>query len=142
VFVNTRWQGDIGELSAAAWLASKGARVALPVCHSPDWDLVAEIMGELVRVQVKTSTVVSHGRWRVALCTKGGNQSWNRVTKWFDSGRCDYLFAHVGDGRRWFIPTVFLNARNAVVLGGRRYAQFEIEPGMPLPDQTRLDLAA
>ena len=130
--MNTRQQGDIGELGAAAWLASKGVPVALPLGHSPDWDLVAEIMGELVRVQVKTSTVCQRGLWTVFLCTKGGNRSWSGVTKHLDGSRCDYLFAHVGDGRRWFIPVAFLEARNSVVLGGRKYAQFEVERGEPL----------
>jgi hypothetical protein len=142
VFVNRRRQGDIGELSAAGWLAAKGVPVALPLGHSPDWDLVAEIMGRLVRVQVKTSTVRHRDRWRVSLCTKGGNRSWSGVVKHFDSRRCDYLFVHVGDGRRWFIPAVFLKARNAVVLGGRRYGQFEVEPGLPLPEQTLGERAA
>jgi hypothetical protein len=132
--MNRRQQGDIGELGAAAWMASKGVPVALPLNHSPDWDLAAEIMGNLVKVQVKTSTVRVRDRcWRVTLCTRGGNRSWNGVTKHLDSTRCDYLFAHVGDGRRWFIPVVFLEARSAVILGGRRYAQFEVEPGLPLP---------
>jgi hypothetical protein len=142
VFVNSRQQGDIGELSAAGWLAAKGVPVAMPVGHSPDWDLVAEIMGTLVRVQVKTSTVCRRGRWRVSLCTKGGNRSWSGVVKHLDSSRCDYLFVHAGDGRRWFIPTVFLNARNTVVLGGRKYCQFEVERGLPLPQQTLRDRAA
>ena len=49
-----REQGDFGELSAMQWLASQGASVALPVGHSPDWDLIAELDGRLLRVQVKT----------------------------------------------------------------------------------------
>ena len=140
--MNRRQQGDIGELSAAAWLAGKGAPVALPLGHSPDWDQVTQIMGRLVSVQVKTSTVSRRGRWTVSLCTKGGNQSWNGVAKHLDSTRCDYLFVHVGDGRRWFIPTVFLEGRSAVVLGGRKYAQFEFERGESLPGWAALRLAS
>ena len=137
MFVHGRLQGDIGELSAASWLAAQCVPVAVPLSPSPDWDLVAEINGQLVRVQVKTSTVSSGTRWKVSLRTKGGNRSWSGTTKHLDATRCEYRFVHVGDGRRWLIPTAFLEARNAVVLGGRKYAQFEIEPGMPLPMQTR-----
>jgi Holliday junction resolvase-like predicted endonuclease len=50
-----REQGDLGELSAMEWLASQGARIAIPVFHSPDWDLIAEAGGRVFRVQVKTS---------------------------------------------------------------------------------------
>lgn len=35
-----REQGDIGELSAMHWLAEQGARLYLPVGHSPDVDLI------------------------------------------------------------------------------------------------------
>jgi hypothetical protein len=52
---NPRRQGDIGELSAMEWLASVGAALYLPFGHSPDVDIVAELEGRLVRVQVKTA---------------------------------------------------------------------------------------
>src|SRR5437660_402443 len=55
-FVTTREQGDIGERSAMEWLGSVGAYVAIPIGHSPDWDVIAELAGRLLRVQVKTST--------------------------------------------------------------------------------------
>jgi hypothetical protein len=50
-----RRQGDLGELSAMEWFASKGAAIAVPLGHSPDWDFIAELGDKLVRVQVKTS---------------------------------------------------------------------------------------
>jgi hypothetical protein len=37
-----REQGDIGELSAMEWLASRGAHIYVPVGHSPDVDLVGQ----------------------------------------------------------------------------------------------------
>ena len=40
--VNRRVQGDIGELSAMEWLASKNATVWVPFTHSPHVDLMAE----------------------------------------------------------------------------------------------------
>ena len=112
--MNTRQQGDLGELSALSWLASKGLPVYVPFGHSPDCDLVTEAMGQLVRVQVKTSTVWRKGRWQVTLCTRGGNRSWSGLVKRLDASRCDYLFVHVGDGRRWFIPVNHLEAGSAV----------------------------
>ena len=97
-----RLQGDIGELSALAWLADQGADVFVPIGHSRDVDLIAIFGEQLLRVQVKTSTVVlSNRRYEVTLATRGGNRSWNGLVKRFSSKRCDYLFAHVGDGRRW-----------------------------------------
>ncbi|MEA2483104.1 MAG: endonuclease, partial [Thermoleophilaceae bacterium] len=116
--VHRRKQGDIGEASAIAWLAQKGALIFTPLFRSPDYDLVAEIHGRLVRIEVKTSNSrTPAGNWAVAICTRGGNQSWSGMTKRFDPGRCDFVFAHVGDGRRWFIPTDRVDGTTAIALG-------------------------
>jgi len=131
--MNTREQGDIGELSAMYWLAGIGAAVAIPLGHSPDWDLIAEIDGRLLRVQVKTSTCWHKKRWFVSVCTRGGNQSWNGIVKRLDPSRCDYLFVLAGDGRRWFIPSQAVGGGTAIQLGGPKYADFEVERGDPIP---------
>lgn len=130
--MNTRRQGDLGELSAANWFASRGARVAFPFGHSPDWDLVIELGNRLYRVQVKTSTFFRAERWEVGISTSGGNQSWNGVVKRFSPSRCDYLFVCVADGRRWCIPATKVDARCGLLLGGPKYAPFEVEPGRPI----------
>src|SRR3954449_8424902 len=102
--ISPRLQGDIGELSAMSWLARRGAKVFLPLGHSPDVDLVADFGDRLARVQVKTSTVFRDNRFEVTLATRGGNRSWNGVVKHFCPTQCDDLFVHAGDGRRWFLP--------------------------------------
>jgi PD-(D/E)XK endonuclease len=128
-----REQGDIGELSALCWLVDHGAKVSIPFGHSPDYDLIADFQSRLLRVQVKTGTFCRRGRWEVTLATYGGNQSWTGLVKRLDPTRCDYVFAHVGDGRRWFIPTNVIEGGRSIRLGGPKYAEFEVEPGDPLP---------
>ncbi len=54
---NPRQQGDVGEMSAADWLARNGFGVWIPLTHSPDMDLIAQRGATLFRIQVKTSTV-------------------------------------------------------------------------------------
>ena len=110
------------------WLASRGAKIAVPVGHNEHWDLIAEL-DEVLRVQVKTSGFWRNGRWEVTLCTRGGNRSWNGIVKRLDPTRFDYLFVHVGDGRRWFIPSAELAGSTSILLGGPKYAPFEVEPG-------------
>jgi hypothetical protein len=127
-----REQGDIGELSAMEWLASRGAHIYVPVGHSPDVDLVAEVSGDVSRIEVKTSTQRVGARWGVNIATRGGNQSWSGLVKRFDTSRCEFLFVHVGDGRRWLIPTGALDCESSLTLGGPKYAEFEIESGRPL----------
>ena len=115
------------------WLAEQGASIYLPIGHSPDVDLIADLDGRLLRVQVKTSRYLRNDRWCVLLATRGGNQSWTGVVKRFDASRYDYLFVLVGDGRRWFIPSSQIDGTTGVSLGGPKYAEFEVEPGLPIP---------
>ena len=127
-----RIQGDLGEWSAIGWLIDQGARVFLPLGHSPDVDLVADFGDSLARVQVKTSTVSRNGRFEVTLATRGGNRSWNGVVKHFCATRCDYLFVHVGDGRRWFIPSSAVEGGSGILVGGPKYEVYEVERDRPL----------
>ncbi len=115
------------------WLASHGASVYIPLGHSPDYDMLADFGDEVVRVQVKTSSHYRNGRWGVRISTMGGNRSWQGLVKRFHRSRCDWLFVHVGDGRRWFIPSDAVEAEIAVTLGGPKYAEYEVEPGDALP---------
>jgi hypothetical protein len=132
--MNPRRQGDLGEFSALEWLGSRGYPVWLPFGHSPDCDLITEINGRLIKVQVKTSTVVRNGRCEVTLCTRGGSRSWSGVVKRFSPERCDWLFVLVADGRRWFIPAAEVAGATSILLGGPKYAAYEVERGRPLTE--------
>jgi hypothetical protein len=127
-----RRQGDAGELSAMQWLVWAGAILWAPVFTHPDSDLIAEFGERLVRVQVKTSTCWRNNRWHVTLATRGGNQSWNGLVKRLDTNRCDALFVHVGNGRRWYIPASALGGGSGIALGGPKYSEYEVERGEPL----------
>ena len=114
------------------WLGSRGYGVFVPVGHSPDVDLVADDGEVLIRVQVKTTTLCRNRRWEVTLCTRGGNRSWNGLVKRFSAARCDWLFVLVADGRRWFIPAAAVGGGTGIMLGGPKYARFEVDTGRPL----------
>ena len=128
-----RQQGDLGEAAAIDWLTRIGACVAFPLFHSPDYDLIADLNGRLIRVQVKKSRRICNptGNYMLQLATSGGNQSWNGVVKMFDSARADFLFALVADGRRWFIPAEEIDGRRAISIGGAKYSEFQIGATAP-----------
>jgi PD-(D/E)XK nuclease superfamily protein len=129
-----RRQGDLGEAAAIQWLTSIGAVVSFPLFHSPNYDLIADLGGRLVRVQVKTSSC-KHGiadHFAVQLATSGGNQSWSGVVKKFDYARFDFLFVLVEDGRRWFIPSSEVQATHSITLGGDRYSEFQVDQAVAL----------
>jgi hypothetical protein len=134
--VNRRVQGDLGEFSAMEWLASRGALVWIPLGHSPDVDLMAELDDRLLRIQVKTSTLKAlrarmacggRLRSRRAEATEVGAGPPRRS----DPTKVDFLFVVVGDGRRWFLPANAIEGARSLRLGGRKYSEFEIEPGTP-----------
>ena len=141
VRLSPRLQGDIGEWSAIGWLIHQGAKVFLPLGHSPDVDLIADFGDRVARVQVKTSTVCRVKRWDVALATRGGNQSWSGVAKLFRPGQCDFLFVYVGDGRRWFIPSSAVEGGSGIRLGGPKYEDYEIESDVPLATEAERRIA-
>jgi hypothetical protein len=127
----------LGEASAIEWFTRCGWTVWTPLGHSPDADLIVELNGRVLRVQVKTSTCREARRdgtpqWHVSLATNGGNQSWSGVAKVFDPSRFDVLFALVGDGRRWLIPADAVEGNRGLSLGGVKYSEFEIEAGGPI----------
>jgi hypothetical protein len=115
------------------WFASKGAGLYFPIGHSPHCDFIAEFDDRLARVQVKSCTCYRLDRWQVTICTRGGNQSWSGLAKYFDPTLCDVLFVVVGDGRRWCIPSSAISVVRGITLGGPKYSEFEVEPGRPLP---------
>jgi hypothetical protein len=127
-----RRQGDAGELSAIEWLFSAGADVFVPLFTNPDVDLIGDFGDRVERVQVKTSSYRRDNRWEVMLATRGGNQSWSGRVKALDPTRCDSLFVHVGDGRRWYIPAGALGGCTHIVLGGPKYSGYEVHGGPPL----------
>ena len=75
---------------------------------------------------MKTATLFRKRRWEVAICTRGGNQSWNGIVKKFEQNRFDYLFVVVGDWRCWFIPSAEVRGQTSLRLGGPKYERFEI----------------
>jgi hypothetical protein len=133
-----RRQGDLGEGAAIDWLTRLGATVSFPLFHSPDYDLIADLRGRVLRVQVKTSSrEVLRGHFSVQLATNGGNQSWTGLVKEFDSTRFDFLFVLVQDGRRWFIPSSEIEGKHSICVGGDKYSEFKVGRAEPL-DQAAL----
>jgi Holliday junction resolvase-like predicted endonuclease len=138
--ISPRRQGDLGELSAMEWLGSQGYAVFYPIGRSPDCDLIVDDGCVLRRVQVKTTFQL----WfppRVQSITSQRRLR-QRVIKHFSASRCDSLFVAVADGRRWFIPAGAVDGGSGIVVGGPKYADFEVEPGRPLVSERPRSLSS
>ena len=137
--MNRRRQGDLGEASAIEWLTRVGATVWTPLGHSPDADLIAELEGHLLRIQVKTSTYARRApngclRYQVQLATNGGNRSWTGVARKLDPSRFDILFVLTADGNRWLIPAPAIESSTRITVGGPKYSEYAIVPAQPIGD--------
>lgn len=112
-----RKQGDLGEVSAMEWLASTGAKLFIPLFHSPDVDLVADLGGHLHRIEVKTCT---HMRGDREVLRSRASET-------------------AADGSSLPPP---LDCKSGLTLGGPKYSQFEIDRGRPLKEPVALESCA
>lgn len=123
---NTKKQGDAGVGTAIGYFSKLGYSVSIPLTDSQDYDLVVDIDDKLNRVQVKTTTVkTEYGVFAVGLRVLGGNQSWNKVPKFFDSSKVEYLFVLTEDGDQYFIPTTDIKSKSGINLG-KKYEKFKV----------------
>jgi hypothetical protein len=48
----------------------------------------------------------------------------------------------VADGRQWFIPAPRIEGATTILIAGPKYAEFEVEPGDPIPRGTHPQTAS
>lgn len=112
---NSRKQGEIGVGRAIYCLLKKGCVVSIPIADNQDYDLVAEISGELKKIQVKTTRFKRTGAYVVALATSGGNRSGTTV-KTFDQSSCDFLFVLTEEGTSYLVPRGEITQKRSISL--------------------------
>jgi hypothetical protein len=113
---NSRKQGAVGLGECISWLVSKGYPVFIPLSDVQRYDAIAEINGELKKIEVKTTNFKNkNGSFEAALRTCGGNRTANYI-QYFDNKTVDYLFVVTGDGSRYFIPAKEVNGTTSITL--------------------------
>lgn len=112
---------------AVGWFASAGYTVCIPLTDSQDYDLIVD-NGTPQRVQVRTCTREQRpGVYDVGLRVQGGNRTGTGRTKYFDPEKVDAVFAIVGSGEMYFVPSSEITARSVLSLGGKKYASWKVE---------------
>ncbi len=110
-------QGDIGEARAIYEYTKLGYGVSRTLFDSMKYDIIIDVDGKLLKVQVKTTKFKSkYGIYKVGLRTCGGNQSF-KTTRKRENSDYDYLFVLSSDGTCWSIPTDDFDAKNSLNLG-------------------------
>jgi len=123
---NSRQQGTVGLGAAIAYFTQLNQVVSVPLNDSQEYDLVVDVDGKLLKVQVKTTGhKTPHGVYAAMLKTSGGNQSWSGVAKFFDTSKIDILFVLCGDGTMYSIPCNSIINKTSINLG-KKYEKFKV----------------
>lgn len=111
--INSNRRGNIGMGYAIAKLTELGYNISIPITDSQDYDLIADLAGVLLKVQVKTTSYKDKKSeyYMVALRTK----TYNKLKSFTDSD-CDLLFVLTESGQMYLIPKNEINVRNGLTL--------------------------
>lgn len=101
--MNTKLQGSIGVAYAISYYTSLGYAVFVPVSDVSRYDLLVDTRNGINRVEVKSCSAVDN---KFMLRTNGGNQTWNKKSKYLSSEDCDRVFLYninSGNGKEFDI---------------------------------------
>ncbi len=112
-------QGNLGLGRAIYEIQKRGGLISLPITENQKYDLVVELMGELKKVQIKTTGFKKpSGNYAVNLKTSGGNQSFNKATL-REYGDYDYLFVLCSNDECYMIPEIAFKTKNQLALSAK-----------------------
>lgn len=85
---DTTFKGDVAEILAAAELVARGYIVSRPLTNGASYDLLVDVNGKILRLQVKRISRHANGTMRVNLSSSKYHRGRTRVL--YD-GRVDYV---------------------------------------------------
>jgi hypothetical protein len=94
-------QGELGEIAFMHKAASLGFALALPYGHIHRYDFIVESGRNLWRVQVKTTTSMRDGLYKVSV-----SRSDNRVSRPYAESEIDFVAAYVLPEETWYVLPV------------------------------------
>lgn len=124
---NWKKQGDMGVGAAIAYFAMQGHTVLFPLSDSEDYDLVVDISGDLLKIQVRTTQNKSkYGIFEANLKVCGGNTKRNYVHKTGNMLSYDLLFVLTSDGDQYLLPKEEIKDLKSKVCLGEKYQHLKI----------------
>ena len=118
-------QGNLGLGKAIEYFTSHQITVSLPLNDTQKYDLVADINGQLKKVQIKTTRhQKKSGSYEVLLKNCGG-ASGKCTVRPFDKHESDFLFVYSMDEKIYLIPTSAIDNINSITIS-KKYAEYEV----------------
>jgi hypothetical protein len=124
-YMNRRLVGDQGLATAILHYTRSGCIVSVPATEATRYDLVIDRNGQLLRVQVKTTTRRCSGRennYVVSLRTSGGASRGGAAHQWVSPDECDLVFVLAESGTAWELPVELAAGRTELSLHAGRDA--------------------
>ena len=120
-------KGDLAAAQAISYFMINGYEVSLPIGDKKPYDMIVEFGGVLKRVQVKyAGYYYADKRYKAALRTMGGNQSYYTAKKYKDDD-FELLFVYVANGRKFLFPWNEITSRNNISIEASKYSQYEVK---------------
>ena len=89
--------------------------------------MIVEIDGIVKRVQIKyAGYYVRDKKYKAALRTMGGNQSYSTVKKYNDND-FELLFIYTGSGRKFLLPWSEIKNRNELSVEASKFSIYEVK---------------
>lgn len=110
--LSTKAKGNLTELQCITAFYQLGYQVSIPYGENSRYDFIADIQGKLLRVQVKSSSLVknSNGAIKFSTASTRGTTS-EIITHHYNSNEIDY-FATYWEGKCYLIPINETASRN------------------------------
>lgn len=100
----TQLKGLTTELQCQLYLTSLGYNISIPLASDCRYDMIADIEGKLIRIQVKTSHLAESGNGIIfaTRSTQGGNTTHGVINNRYNEEEVDY-FATFWDGKCYLL---------------------------------------
>ena len=98
--METTFKGDVAELMAASELVERGYIVSRPLTNGAAYDLLVDLDGRILRIQVKRSCRQSNGTLRINLYTSKYHRGRSRIG--YD-GKVDFILGVDCDNREFYL---------------------------------------
>ncbi len=102
--LNAKQKGNLTELQVITYLYSLGYHCSLPYGENSRYDLIADIDGQLIRIQVKTASLKNNNPNAIEFsCRSTRINSTGTLNTRYDKNQIDY-FATFWDNQCYLIP--------------------------------------
>lgn len=100
--LTTQQKGITTEMYVAAYLLSLGYNVSQPLCQDSKYDLIVDVDGKLLRLQVKTSRETNSNSIEFNCRSTTTNSRYNKSRR-YSSAEIDY-FATYWNNKAYLVP--------------------------------------